>query len=92
VLELDVNRGHVTLQGVVPSVSDAQIIADHMKEHRCFRDVKVGRTSQFTEGKHKYVLELDLKCEDKTKKKKTGAADAAESASAGAPEKPEGSR
>ncbi len=25
VLELDVNRGHVTLQGVVPSVSDAQI-------------------------------------------------------------------
>ncbi|WP_437967645.1 pilus assembly protein PilM [Sorangium sp. So ce260] len=91
VLELDVNRGHVTLQGVVPSVSDAQIIADHMKEHRCFRDVKVGRTSQFTEGKHKYVLELDLKCEDK-KKKKTGAADAADSASAGAPEKPEGSR
>ncbi|KYG08356.1 general secretion pathway protein GspL [Sorangium cellulosum] len=90
VLELDVNRGHVTLQGVVPSVSDAQIIADHMKEHRCFRDVKVGRTSQFTEGKHKYVLELDLKCEDK-KKKKTGA-DAADSASAGAPEKPEGSR
>lgn len=92
VLELDVNRGHVTLQGVVPSVSDAQIIADHMKEHRCFRDVKIGRTSQFTEGKHKYVLELDLKCEDKTKKKKTGAADAAESASAGAPAKPEGSR
>ncbi|WP_437577392.1 type IV pilus biogenesis protein PilM [Sorangium sp. So ce887] len=91
VLELDVNRGHVTLQGVVPSVSDAQIIADHLKEHRCFRDVKIGRTSQFTEGKHKYVLELDLKCEDK-KKKKTGAADGADSASAGAPDKPEGSR
>ncbi|WP_433932428.1 type IV pilus biogenesis protein PilM [Sorangium cellulosum] len=91
VLELDVNRGHTTIQGVVPSVSDAQIIADHMKEHRCFRDVKISRTSQFTEGRHKYVLELDLKCEDK-KKKKTGAADAADSAAAGAADKPEGSR
>ncbi|KYF79596.1 general secretion pathway protein GspL [Sorangium cellulosum] len=91
VLELDVNRGHTTIQGVVPSVSDAQIIADHMKEHRCFRDVKIARTSQFTEGRHKYVLELDLKCEDK-KKKKPGAADAADSAAAGAADKPEGSR
>ncbi|KYF69370.1 type IV pilus biogenesis protein PilM [Sorangium cellulosum] len=91
VLELDVNRGHTTIQGVVPSVSDAQIIADHMKEHRCFRDVKIARTSQFTEGRHKYVLELDLKCEDK-KKKKTGAADAVDSAAAGAADKPEGSR
>ncbi|WP_434044755.1 MULTISPECIES: type IV pilus biogenesis protein PilM [Sorangium] len=91
VLELDVNRGHTTIQGVVPSVSDAQIIADHMKEHRCFRDVKISRTSQFTEGRHKYVLELDLKCEDK-KKKKTGAADAVDSAAAGAADKPEGSR
>ncbi|WP_438017450.1 pilus assembly protein PilM [Sorangium sp. So ce315] len=82
VLELDVNRGHVTIQGVVPSVSDAQLIADHMKEHRCFRDVKISRTSQFTEGRHKYVLELDLRCEDK--KKKPGAAEPAD--------KPEGSR
>ncbi|WP_437676205.1 type IV pilus biogenesis protein PilM [Sorangium sp. So ce131] len=90
VVELDVNRGHATIQGVVPSVSDAQLIAEHMKEHRCFRDVKIARTSQFVEGKHKYVLELDLKCEDK-KKKKTGA-EPADSASAGAAEKPEGSR
>lgn len=90
VVELDVNRGHVTIQGVVPSVSDAQIIADHMKEHRCFRDVKIARTSQFVQGKHKYVLELDLKCDDK-KKKKTGA-EPADSAAAGAPDKPEGSR
>ncbi|MGK3997978.1 pilus assembly protein PilM [Sorangium sp. So ce1024] len=82
VLELDVNRGHTTIQGVVPSVSDAQLIAERMKEHRCFRDVKIARTSQFTEGRHKYVLELDLRCEDK--KKKPGAAEQAD--------KPEGSR
>lgn len=86
VVELDVNRGHVTLQGVVPSVSDAQIIADHMKEHRCFRDVKITRTSQFTEGRHKYVLELDLRCEDKKKK----AGEAGDKASPGTSAKPEG--
>ncbi|MCC6553850.1 MAG: pilus assembly protein PilM [Polyangiaceae bacterium] len=88
VVELDVNRGHVKLEGTVPSVSDAQAIADKLKEHRCFRDVKVARTSQFVEGKQKYTLELELRCEDK-KKKKPGATEPAESAAAGAP-KPEG--
>jgi general secretion pathway protein L len=88
VIELDVNRGHVNLQGTVPSVADAQIIADHLKEHRCFRDVKISRTSQFTDGKHKYVLEFDLKCED-SKKKKAGA-EAADKATPGTSAKPEG--
>jgi len=88
VLELDVNRGHVTLQGTVPSVTDAQAIAEKLKEHRCFRDVKIGRTTQFVEGKQKYVLDLDLRCEDK-KKKKAGGTTAEPDASA---EKPEGSR
>jgi general secretion pathway protein L len=72
VVELDLNRGHVMLQGTVPSIPDAQGIADKMKEHKCFKDVKISRTSQFSEGKQKYVLELDLKCEDKkVVKKKT---------------------
>ena len=89
VLELDVSRGHATIQGVVPSVADAQVIADNLKEHRCLRDVKVGRFSQFTEGKQKYTLEMDLRCEDKKKKPKAGA----EPEGTAAPsEKPEGSR
>ena len=29
--------------------------------HKCFKDVKISRTSQFTEGKQKYVLEFDLR-------------------------------
>lgn len=90
VLELDVNRGHVTLQGTVPSVSDAQAIAEKLKEHRCFRDVKVGRTTQYVENKQKYVLEFELRCEDKKAKKKGSGAEAEGTASPA--QKPEGSR
>jgi general secretion pathway protein L len=85
VVELDVKGTHVTLQGTVPSVSDAQGIADKLKEHRCFRDVKVARTSQFVEGKQKYTLEFELKCEEKKKKKTTGGADPADSAAGANP-------
>lgn len=74
VVELDVSRGHVAIQGVVPTVSDAQTISENMKAHKCFKDVKVARTSQFTEGKTKYTLEFDIKCD--TKKKKTTASGA----------------
>jgi general secretion pathway protein L len=65
VVELDVARGHVVIQGTVPTVSDAQTISENMKEHKCFKDVKIARTSQFSEGKTKYVLELDIKCDSK---------------------------
>src|SRR5262249_36248755 len=40
VVEFDVNRTHVTVQGTVPSIPDAQAIAEKMKEHKCFKDVK----------------------------------------------------
>lgn len=82
VLEFDLNRGHATIQGTVPSIPDAQAIADKMKEHKCFKDVKISRTAQFTGNKQKYVLEFDVKCEEKktTAKKKT--AEPADSAAA----------
>ncbi len=72
VLEFDLNRGHATIQGTVPSIPDAQGIADKMKEHKCFKDVKISRTAQFTGNKQKYVLEFEVKCEEKKAKKKTG--------------------
>lgn len=75
VVEMDVARGHVIIQGVVPTVSDAQTISESMKEHKCFKDVKIARTSQFGEGKTKYVLELDIKCDTKKPKKATSGAD-----------------
>jgi len=83
VLEFDLNRGHATIQGTVPSIPDAQAIADKMKEHKCFKDVKISRTAQFTGNKQKYVLEFDVKCEEKkTKKKSPTAAEPDGSASA----------
>jgi len=83
VLEWDLNRGHVTIQGTVPSIPDAQGIADKMKEHKCFKDVKISRTAQYTGNKQKYVLEFDVKCEEKKPKKKTGTtAEPADSAAA----------
>lgn len=85
VLDFDVQRNHVTIQGAVPSVTDAQKIVDGLKEHRCLKESKGVRTSQFGPDRLKYTVELDLKCDDK---KKAGAG-AAASASAGvAPEAP----
>lgn len=73
VVELDVQRGKAVVQGVVPAVADSDTIAKGMKENRCFKDVHVGRTTQYTEGKYKYQLELELKCEERRRAAKTGA-------------------
>lgn len=94
VLEMDLARnGHVKIEATVPSVSDAQNIAEKMKEHRCFRDVKVTRTIQFAADKQKYTLELDLKCEKKKKAsdkdKEKDKAEPADSASSSPTAKPE---
>lgn len=68
-IDLDVQPSRkVVLQGTVPTVGDAETILKNLQENRCFKDAKIARTAQFTEGKQKYVLELELKCEDKKKK------------------------
>lgn len=72
VLELDFARQHATIQGVVPTNKDAEQIAEKLKEHRCFKDVKIPRTSPFGGAeakKQKYVLEFDVKCSQEKKKK-----------------------
>lgn len=92
VVELDASRGHVIIQGTVPTVGDAENISKAMKDaNKCFKDVKIARTSQFTEGKQKYVLELDLKCEEKKKPADAAAAGSAQAAASAKPEK-EGAR
>jgi general secretion pathway protein L len=82
VIDLDIQRGHVVLQGAVPSVTDAQRIADGIKEHRCFKEMKGVRSAQFGPDRLKYTIEFDIKCEDKKK-----AAGAVGSASAAMPAK-----
>ena len=92
VLEMDVARnGHVTIQGTVPSVADAQTVLEKMKEHRCFKDPKISRTIQLSAEKQKYTLEFDLKCEKAKKKPEKTEAGASPSSTASAkPEKESG--
>ncbi|HMI84954.1 MAG TPA: pilus assembly protein PilM [Polyangiaceae bacterium] len=83
--ELDVQRGHVTVHGIVPTIPDAQQIATQLKSVRCFQDVKITRTNQVVgEERQKYVMELDVKCPVEGKEK-PGAGAPAASASGGKP-------
>jgi general secretion pathway protein L len=61
--ELDVQRAHATIHGIVPTIPDAQQIATALKAVRCFSDVKIVRTNQELGGdRQKYAMEFDLKC------------------------------
>ena len=76
--ELDMQRGHVKVSGVVGSTTDAQTIAADIGKTNCVKDAKIGKiTQQVNSERQKYVLEFDVRCVDDTaaKKKKEGAAD-----------------
>jgi general secretion pathway protein L len=92
VIDFDVQRGKVVIQGVVPTVGDAETIAKGMRENRCFKTVNIGRTAVFGEGKQKYTLELELgKCEDPKKKpKSTAEPEGSAQPAAGAGDRPAG--
>ncbi len=72
VAELDINRGHAIIQGILPTGTDAQATADTiaaaMRTNPCLRDVKVSKVTQSGPEKQKYILEMDLRCEEKKKK------------------------
>lgn len=69
--EFDVDRGHVKVNGIVPTTKDAQDIATKMAEHRCVADAKIAKVTQQVGGtQQKYVLEFDLKCPEDTGAKK----------------------
>jgi general secretion pathway protein L len=85
--ELDVQKGHAVLHGVVGTIPDAQAIATSLRAERCFSDVKISRTNQMVgQDRQKYVLEFDVKCPEDgkgggKKKDSTGGAGGASSAS-----------
>lgn len=85
VLELDVARGHVKIEGTVPTTKDAERVAEGMRDHPCFKGAEVKRTSTLGEGKQKYVLEFDVRCEPAKKKKGDAAAGATQTPAAGKP-------
>ena len=74
VAELDVTRGHATIQGLIPDTEAAlpEKIATAMREFPCFRDVRVQKTTKAGPDTQKYILELELRCEDKKDSKKGG--------------------
>jgi general secretion pathway protein L len=84
--ELDVQKGHVVVHGVVGSIPDAQGIASTLSETPCMSDVKIkSTTQQIGSDRQKYVMEFDVKCPEdiKSPPKKKGAPAAGSSASAG---------
>jgi len=70
--ELDVERSHVKVNGIVPSTADAQNLAGKMAENRCISDSKIAKVSQALgdSSRQKYVLEFELKCPEDTGAKK----------------------
>jgi general secretion pathway protein L len=87
--ELDVQKGHVTIRGIVGSIPDAQAIASSLGSTPCFSDVKIKSTTQaVASDRQKYVIELDLKCPEDQKpsaKKKADSASSASAAASGSP-------
>jgi general secretion pathway protein L len=84
--ELDIQKQHVIVHGVVGSIPDAQAIKTSLGEERCFSDPKITRTNAQVGGTaQKYVLELDIKCPEDVKGGAKKAAAAAGSSSASAP-------
>lgn len=84
--ELDVQRGHVTVRGIVGSIPDAQAIEATLSEDKCLSDVKIKNTTQAVgTPRQKYVLEFELRCPEDVKvvPKKKGETPAAASGSGG---------
>ncbi|CAN5915458.1 hypothetical protein BH11MYX4_BH11MYX4_20930 [soil metagenome] len=85
--ELDIQKAHVVVNGVVGSIPDAQAIKASVAAERCFSDAKITRTTAEVGGTSQvYVLEFDIKCPEDLKggaKKAAAAASASASAPAG---------
>jgi general secretion pathway protein L len=66
--ELDVQKGHVTVRGVVGSIPDAQAIQATLAEDKCLAGVNLKNTVQMVgSDRQKYTLEFDLKCPEDAK-------------------------
>lgn len=68
VAELELQRGHVNLRGLVNSADQAQKIAEALKEKECIKDVKISQINADKNDRQKYSMEFELRCEDAPKK------------------------
>jgi general secretion pathway protein L len=68
--ELDVQKQHATIHGIVGTIPEAQSIKASLETERCFKDVSVSRFNKVVGGeRQKYVLDIDLQCENDAIKK-----------------------
>jgi general secretion pathway protein L len=82
--ELDIQKGHVVVHGIVGTIPDAESIKTSLLSEKCFSDVKITRTTQVVGGeRQKYVMEFDLKCPEEIKGKKKDDKSAAAPATSG---------
>ncbi|MCL2725210.1 MAG: pilus assembly protein PilM [Polyangiaceae bacterium] len=87
--ELDIQKQHVVVHGIVDSIPDAQAIQAAVAAERCFSDSKITRTTAQVGGtSQKYQLEFDIKCPEDVKggAKKSASAAPAASPAASVPE------
>jgi general secretion pathway protein L len=83
--ELEMQRGHVVLRGVVGSIPDAQSITSSLSDQPCLSDVKIKNTTQAVgSDRQKYVMELDVKCPEDVKSPAKKKGDGSSSASGAA--------
>lgn len=79
--ELDVQKGHVILHGIVGSTPDIEAIKTSLSADPCFAGVKItSTTAQVGGDRRKYVIDFDVKCPEDQKGKKSGAPASAGSA------------
>jgi general secretion pathway protein L len=83
--ELDVQKNHASVHGIVGTIPEAQSINSSLDNERCFQEVKISRFNQQPgTDRQKYVLDIDLRCpEDSGGKKKKSSNSPASSASGG---------
>lgn len=70
--ELDLQKGKLTLRGIVNSTEEAQRISKALGEHRCVEGANISKITQVVNSdREKYVLEATITCpEDEGEKKK----------------------
>ena len=61
--ELDVQKQHATVHGIVGAIPEAQAIKTSLENERCFQEVNISRFNQQPgTDRQKYVLDIDLHC------------------------------
>jgi len=61
--ELDVQKQHATIHGIVGTIPEGQSIKTSLESEKCFQEVIISRFNQQPgTDRQKYVLDIDLRC------------------------------